>query len=59
MKPSRKQFANGTYNPNFVMKLGMSNPWKVYFPLIEQKVGKVTAGYFLAILRANLSFTTY
>ena len=31
MQPSRNQCANGTQNPNFVMKLGMSDPQHVYF----------------------------
>ena len=33
--------------PNFVMKLGISNPWYVYFPKIKQKVEKVTKKIFV------------
>ena len=40
MQLSRNQYANGTQNPNFIMKLCMSNPQQVYFPKIEQKVEK-------------------
>ena len=44
MQPSRNQCANCTQNSNFVTKLGMSNPWYIYFPKMKQKVGKLTAG---------------
>ena len=37
MQPARNQCANGTQNPNFIMKLGMINPWQAYFPKIKQK----------------------
>ena len=43
MQPFRKQFTNGTYNPNFSLKIGLNTPWQVYFAEIKKKIEKVTA----------------
>ena len=44
MQHFRKQCTNGTYNPNFGLKIGVNTPWQVYFAEIEKKIKKVAAG---------------
>ena len=52
VQQSRNQYANGTYSPEFVIELSMSNPWYVYFLKIEKELEKVGSlavflcGYF-------------
>ena len=40
MQHFRKQCTNGTYNPNFGLKIGVNTPWQVYFAEIKKNLKK-------------------
>ncbi len=52
MQHFRKQCTNGTYNPNFGLKIGVNTPWQVYFAennFFFEKVFAFDTNFFFAL----------
>ena len=53
IQPSRKQCTNGTYNPNFALKIGIISPWYVFSPKIKKIKLRLTTAVFWAVFRVK------